>query len=216
MKQDHPTSGWRSLIHPLQALDDLASNHLSSLLYSSSSTALALEFLTDHLSSTSPESRDAIWASLFVSPPSSAILIKLINAVGEGALPAEMPSAGLDSMMLEFAARVLGNDTGAYSVVELEILMRLMVEPRAFLCSPRLYLGVDIFWTGRTLHCAGHSRSGPLPHRHPSSRPRDTCTVSVPATTVSSRCTNTHSRTLYSTSVKCSSRSFIGSRPVGL
>lgn len=117
--------------NPQQSLDALATSHISSLF--STSPALALSFLTQHLTSTSAASRDAIWSTLFTPAPSTSTILALIHAVGEGALSADLPSAGLDTMVIEFAERALGDDSGAYSAAELEILMSLMVQPRALL-----------------------------------------------------------------------------------
>lgn len=119
-----------------QAFDSLATSQLATLLADSTTTTLALTFLTSYLPSTSPVSRSAIWSSLYApSPPSAAVLLRLVEAVSEGQLDVEgFPEAGLESWVLEVAGRVFG-EGDEFEESEVEVLKRVMVQPRAFSLS---------------------------------------------------------------------------------
>ncbi|GAA5859119.1 hypothetical protein JCM1840_003760 [Sporobolomyces johnsonii] len=111
-----------------QLLDDLSVQHLPAHL-PASPTALSL--LTSHLSSTSRSSRSSIWHSLFASPPSPSVLLKLIAALAETGLAGELPSANLDEEVRQMAQRVLVDEAKG-TEDELEVLRRVMLQPQPF------------------------------------------------------------------------------------
>ncbi|GAA5950000.1 hypothetical protein JCM21900_001361 [Sporobolomyces salmonicolor] len=112
-----------------QLLDDLAVQQLPAYL---STSPAALSVLTSHLSSTSRSSRSSIWYSLFASPPSPSVLLKLIAALAETGLAGELPSANLDEEVRQIAQRVLGDEPKG-TEDELEVLRRVMLQPQPFI-----------------------------------------------------------------------------------
>ena len=111
-------------------LNELATTQVPILLGQSSSQA-PLSFLSDQLTTASPESRAAIWTSLFRTEPSPEVLLSLIEAVSFGSLPADLPSANLDDLVRTSASRAFSAPEG--SARDLQIVQHLMIQPQPFI-----------------------------------------------------------------------------------
>ncbi|KAI5475113.1 ubiquitin-protein ligase E3 [Pseudohyphozyma bogoriensis] len=129
----------------IQALDDLSSSYIPTLLATPLDSTLPLTFLAEQLSSASPTSRTAIWTSLFASPPTPAVLVKLIESVAAGKIPESLPSAGLDEVVLELAQKVLGG--GTVEKDEEAVVTYLIAQPHPFISSETSSSILDLLLT---------------------------------------------------------------------
>ncbi|GJN88290.1 hypothetical protein Rhopal_001255-T1 [Rhodotorula paludigena] len=109
-----------------QLLDDFARTSLPALLPTS---PVALSLFTAHLASSAPDSRAAAWQALFASPPTPSVLLKVVDAVTDAGLAADLPSAEQDERIRTIAGMVLAPEA-RYDSDELELLRRVVLQPQ--------------------------------------------------------------------------------------
>ncbi|GAA6054199.1 hypothetical protein JCM3770_002829 [Rhodotorula araucariae] len=142
-----------------QVLDEFALLHLPSLLPTSPA---ALSLFTSHLSSASPSSRATIWQSLFSTSPAPAALLRIVQAVTNAGLAADLPSAEQDERLTVLAGTVLAPEA-RYTADELELLRRVMLQPQPLASA-------DLPQT--LLRLAADALAGPVDSALASSSPR--------------------------------------------
>ncbi|KAK4058560.1 hypothetical protein OIO90_000004 [Microbotryomycetes sp. JL221] len=116
-----------------ESLEIIAKQKIPAQLRNESTSTAAFAFLVDYLSTARQSPRDSVWQSLFETKLPMNIVQQLVQAVQHGSLPMDLPLANLDQRMRNVAQCIVSDDFTSFSIVELEVLMELMAQPRRLL-----------------------------------------------------------------------------------